>query len=245
MKTDFSKIEFNSQFHTYTYEGGQNLASTTKTISSLKGPFNAEAISTRVAARRGVSKSDILAEWEASRQAGLQIHERIAAFLRPLTGPAGPAASPDPLLASNLTGPHLTAFSQLWFDHLMVNYTPVQVEWIIGDAELGLGGTADALFLNRQSNSLHLFDWKTNKRFTESNPYGSFWSPFEDLDDCHLEEYSLQISLYRLIIERNVEIELSTSYLVSLTASGYFVIHQAKDYRERLLAWLEKGKNRL
>lgn len=239
MKTIFTNIRFDADEHRYYYGDYQELTSVTKALKRFKKPFDADGIAAKVAAKEGRPISAILAEWEAkgekSRALGVQVHQHI---LKALCGQPNQQISFDPFLSLNTLAPEIRAFDVLWHTlSTKVSYLKDHIEWVIGDAELGLAGTVDAMFFNLETKKYHIWDWKTGK-FGLFNQFQTLLKPFDYLDDCPLNVYSLQVSLYRLIIERNTGLELGDSYLVHLSSDGYQV-YRAVDLRERLLDALE------
>lgn len=240
--TDFSQIKFNSRYHRYWY-GGRELTSVSKTLGRIKSPFDAPAVAQRVADRDGRPVEAVLAEWDLKRQTGLargtQVHQYIE---RVLHGEI--VAKSDPVLDLNQALPEIEAFDQFW-QRLRGAIAPQveQIEWIVGDAALGIAGTLDALLLDTNRGTLHLFDWKTGGKFRVDNQWQRLLPPFDDLDDCELVNYSLQVSLYRLMIERNTDLELESGYIVHLGDDGAYQTFEALDFGGRLLAWLGGGRD--
>lgn len=104
---------------------------------------------------------------------------------------------------------------------------------------MGIAGTVDALLLSNDGHRLsHVWDWKTGKEFKTENRFQNLLPPFEDLPDSDLSAYSLQLSLYRLIIERNTSLEVGDCYIAHLDPVGGYHIHKALDLRERVESWL-------
>lgn len=235
---NFTQIVFNASTHSYTYHG-QPLTSVSRTIGQLKPPFDREGIAARTAAKTGQTVTEILAEWDHRSQVamarGTRVHEWIAQSLRgelPIQA--------DMFLALNQRLPEMDAFEKFWANP-QVTTEVTQVEWVIGDEELGIAGTVDCVLLG--ADILHIFDWKTGK-FVIQNRFQKLLPPFNDLDDCELVNYSLQLSLYRLIIERNTSQVLGDSYIVHLMTDGTFWVHPALDLRGRLIEWLTTADKR-
>jgi hypothetical protein len=239
MTTDFNQIIFNQDHHSYTYQG-QRLQGVTRAVSSLKPPFNQDSVAAKVAKDRTTPEKVwtpemVKAEWDAKRKAsmdrGSRVHEAIALHLK-----GDFAQVDDPYLAHNADLPEMRVFKALWVvmgqDNLVHN-----TEWVIGDSELGIAGTCDAVMLNRPANTYHLFDWKTGSKFETANRFQKLLPPFDDLDDCEFNIYSIQLAAYRLIIERNTGKQLGDSYIVHLREDGH-QFHKALDLRERVEGWL-------
>ena len=93
---------------------------------------------------------------------------------------------------------------------------PIGSEIIIGDEDYLVCGTIDQLFYNTTFDSLEIWDWKTNQSIDlSSNPkfkkYMSF--PVNHLEDCNFNHYSLQLNLYKFIIEKNTSLKVSNLWL--------------------------------
>lgn len=240
MSTDFSKIQFNADKHSYFYDG-KELTGVTKYLKRFQKPFDQWANAQRVAQRESRTVSSVLAEWEAkgekSRVLGTAVHQHIQDILK---GNHNGQTSFDNFLDLNTKAPEINAFDALWGQlQPKVSYCREHVEFVVGDAELGIAGTVDTMLFSPETGLYHIWDWKTGK-FDLTNQWGTLLPPFDYLDDAKFNLYSLQTSLYRLIIERNTGLKLGDSYLVHLSdpSTGY-KIHRAVDLRERLLDCLE------
>lgn len=238
MATDFSKILFFKHNHTYHYDG-RTLPSVTSLVNRLKPPFDSDYWAQRKAEERGVEVSAILAEWAAKRLAGFErgtvVHEYIADVL---------IGSPAAIQSAGALKrrPEMDAFDKLWT--LLCRQkraVDARAEWIVGDSELGFAGTADAVLYSDTDKLYHLWDWKTGDKFRLANRFQTLLSPFADLDECEWSTYSLQVSLYRLAIERNTDVLLGDSYLAHLDGAGEYSLRTVIDLRERAEAWLRGG----
>lgn len=235
--TPFSSIKFNKKHHTYTLNG-RRLPSVTTLINQLKPPFDRDYWSQKKADERGVPVQTILDEWDAKRQAGQDRGNRIHQYIQRVL--LGMAPVDDPFLSLNDRLPEMDGFDAFWsqiFDETTLHRT----EWIIGESELNVAGTADALLFSHQTNRYHPWDWKTGDKFRTDNPFQKLLPPFDDLDDCELVTYSLQISIYRLILRRNTVLDLGDSYILHLSEAyptGYHV-YKAIDFCDRAQAWLQ------
>jgi len=102
-------------------------------------------------------------------------------------------------------------FYNLTFNKLI----PVKCELIVYDKEYGLSGMIDLLVFNVKSGKYQLWDHKTNKEFSHTSEYDSrLKTPVDNLHECKLDVYSLQLSLYKYIIEKNTNIKLDDSYII-------------------------------
>lgn len=237
METTFSDIIFDETYHAY-YLHGKRLNNVTAKIKELQKPFDREGIAQRVSAKLGKIVGEVLTEWEdkgeKARRLGIAVHEHIAqALLNQLPEQNGQTS----FLDLNNKLPEIERFDRLWEKlNGTMGIEAKWVEWVIGDEDLGLAGTVDSVLYDPSSELYHIWDWKTGK-FDLNNQFENLLSPFDHLDASKLHIYSLQVSLYRLILERNTGLQLGDSYLVHLTPEGH-QIYEAVDLREPLLAWL-------
>lgn len=240
MKTDFNLIQFDPQWHTY-HLNGTRLTGVTKYLKQFQKPFDRDDIAARVAARENRPVANVLAEWDAKGAAGielgLRVHQYIEKTLNLHKNGVEITLANDPFLALNDPCPEITAFDTL-FGQLKNKTEIIQVEWVMGDIDWGIAGTADALVFSSDTGQYHLWDWKTGK-FDIENKWEKLLRPFAGFDACKLNIYSLQLSLYRLIIQRNTGLTLGDSYLFHLQDGGCH-IYKAVDFRSQLIDHFEQ-----
>jgi len=107
---------------------------------------------------------------------------------------------------------------------------PIRTEFVVYDKESLIGGMLDMLFYNIKYNVFQIYDWKTNKDFTKEEKSRHLLNELQLIEDCDLELYSLQLGIYKYIIEKNTGIKLGKSYIVwfSHNNSTYEII-EVKD----------------
>jgi hypothetical protein len=92
---------------------------------------------------------------------------------------------------------------------------PIKTEYVICDVEYGIGGMIDLLVYNTKQKEFQLWDYKTNKKLNTENKMGeTLKGSLFTLQDCEMEIYSLQLGLYKKIIEKNTGIKIGRCYLV-------------------------------
>ena len=118
---------------------------------------------------------------------------------------------------------------------------PVRAEIVVGDKEWGVTGMIDQLFFNEKSGKLEIWDWKTNKAIKKENKWQQFKEPLSHLDVCELNTYSLQLSFYKLIVERNTELELGDCYIVWFNEKNEtYKIIKCYDFSDEILKIMTK-----
>jgi hypothetical protein len=91
---------------------------------------------------------------------------------------------------------------------------PIRTEMVVYDKESLIGGMLDILFYNIKAQEFQIWDWKTNKKFSKENKERHLLHKLYMLEDCDLEIYSLQLEMYKQIIEKATGIKLGKSYIV-------------------------------
>lgn len=123
--------------------------------------------------------------------------------------------------------PHILAERFIKFYEATKDYLiPISMETIIGSSTLlgglGLAGMIDCLFFDLRDCKLHIYDYKTNRFMKMMNKFQRMFYPFDKYEDCDFVHYSIQMSVYRLILIITLmyygyNIPFGDTYLVHLT----------------------------
>ena len=231
----FKNIKFIADDHTYLIND-RVAQSVTTILKKYVKPFDRDYWANIKARQAGVEAEEILDKWEfaakSSRIKGSLVHEYIEYSLtkQQFTYPE------DSILEVFGYDPIQTPFNQIipvvekFLSDINDKMFPVVSEFIIGDAESLICGTIDQLFYNKKSGKLEIWDWKTNKEIKLESRYFHL-APLQHIPDTELDHYSLQLSLYKLILERNTGIALGNSYITWFNESHPdYRIFAAKNY---------------
>lgn len=139
----------------------------------------------------------IEAEWDFSNKAGTQLHNEIENFLNKV------AVSND----SKEYG-----FFQFFLkDHK--DYTPFRTEWIIFAEILRIAGSIDAVFKDSHGDYV-IFDWK--RSVVTYSDFENSKFPLEHFKDNTFVKYSLQLNMYRHILETFYGIKIKSMFIIEL-----------------------------
>lgn len=234
MPTDFTQIRYDDPSHAYSI-GDVQLTSVTSVLKCLYPIFERDKISRRSATKQNRTVESILAEWDNNSKIALQKGTIVHAYAEDLF-----VGRVDPIMRS-LSGvlPEVIGMDKIWATLQKQNAFLIEKEKVVGDEELGIAGRIDALLSIKGEK--HIFDWKTGKFDIKNGFGGKLCPPFNDLDDSKLNRYSLQTSLYRLIIERNTGEQYGDGYIGHLPKMGVPMLYRCFDFRERLQDWLLSG----
>lgn len=134
----------------------------------------------------------------------------------------------DPIFSEyTITKKHVDQFIKDSKDKLII----IKTELVVYDLEYRVAGMVDALFFNVTKGVYQIWDHKTNKALTLSNPNYQMNGILSILDNSDLDIYSLQLSMYKHIIEKNTSLILGDSYIVWYSHNNdNYKIYKTKNY---------------
>lgn len=204
------EFKFNPTYHKYTYEGEQ-FESVTRFIQQFHKPFEQDYWSKKKADEGGVTQESILEEWKKlndyANEIGTGTHQWIEDYYNQVWRE----------IPSNLDLIHrINKFNKVYGKQLH-KLDPIKFEVRVFSKKWKIAGMIDSLFLYK--GKIYIIDWKTNKMFTDSDhpkgKYEKLLHPFEDHFKNHHTEYSIQLSMYALILEE-WGFEIGGAYIVHI-----------------------------
>jgi hypothetical protein len=119
-----------------------------------------------------------------------------------------------------------------FYNQISQTHSPVFLEYTVGDEALKIAGTADAILYNNITNQYEIWDWKTDKQYRTS---GRDKIKEFDVADCEQNKYSLQLGLYKYIIEKNTDIKIDKCKIVHFDwKASSFDIYDTIDYNTKI-----------
>lgn len=197
--------------HTYYDDQGEPIRySATQFISRFFQPFRAHAIASSLARKRGVTSPEIMAEWRQTAVHGSQVHESIHHWYNGVE--------------EDFEHEAFFAFVE---DH--PHWTLIKSEYVV--ARGNIAGSIDALFVDEEGHVL-LVDWKTTSKDLYRDYGRKALAPIENIRDTAFEKYSLQLYLYKHLLEP--EFQVHSCWIVQLKENGVYIKHQAADRTEEI-----------
>ena len=230
------RFRFEPGPHRY-FLGERELTSATSWLKQFSEPFMREERAAAMEAKYGNPAQHYLDEWDRAADIGTKTHQFIEDYYN---HQLGLAISPPPLLH----GDGEISLRALKFLELatgrLVDLEPVGQELRLFNEAWGVCGTLDFLARHKPSGKLFIVDWKTSKKIAtdQDKIWRNLKGPFADLADHEHNKYSLQISLYRVILEE-AGIETAGGAIAWLpTGTTAPALVPAIDYRARVRALL-------
>ena len=113
------------------------------------------------------------------------------------------------------------SYFRKFYDEYKNIYEPYRTEWIIFSEVLKITGSIDMVFKNKDG-TLTICDWKRSKLINfssfDNKTFGRF--PFNHLQDCNYTHYSLQLNLYKTILEKFYNMKVKDMFLLVLHPSN-------------------------
>lgn len=212
-----SNIEFDEPTHVYTIEGNSNYKSVTTWIHDFFPHFDADKIITKMRSSKrwgsdnqyyGMTDKEIKDMWskngKEAAELGTAMHLNIEYYYNNIPFTNGFTSSKEYQL-----------FSEYLKDHH--NYKAYRTEWTVYSKKYRLAGSIDMTYIDpKDSSKVVLADWKRCKEIKYSNQWEKGYGPLKDVDNCNYWHYCLQLNVYRMILEKYYDKQVSDMFLVVL-----------------------------
>ena len=154
----------------------------------------------KTASRMGITPQEVINMWEKkgqeSRDLGTEMHKKIENYY------LGNDSNVD------------DTFRLFMMFTKRFDLKPYRTEWAVYDIDHNIAGTID--FLDYQDGKYTIYDWKRSDKIIEngmpvkiSKYQEKGLHPLENLENCAYYHYALQLSLYKFILEKNYDINVS------------------------------------
>jgi hypothetical protein len=211
------RITFYEPTHTYTIDGSsEGIISGTGFLHQFFGHFNAKEViekmmrSPKWASNKhyGKTADQIAKEWSDSGKdastKGTAMHLAIEQFMNRAESVI------DPDVKKTV---EFQYFMNFWNDHGW-DLEPYRAEWSVFSQDHMLCGQIDMLFRRKSDGKFLIYDWKRSREIKTSNKFQKGLAPLQHLDDCNYWHYTLQLNLYRWILEKLYGMEIAEMYLI-------------------------------
>lgn len=89
----------------------------------------------------------------------------------------------------------------VWDQNMSEGFYPERMMYLKLNDNIGVCGQSDVIAI--ADNTIHVSDFKTNKELEFENRWKCMLPPYMHLDDCNMNHYSIQLSLYMWILLQN------------------------------------------
>lgn len=214
-----SRISFDEPSHKYFLDGTRTFSlSTTPFVHAPFEEFDPEqalrAIKNSARWKQGIHEhqhrtdDEIKAIWANSSVLGTIFHARCENFY--LKGEI-------PTLDDPSEKKEFEQFLKFNQEHVLPRgLVPYRTEWRVFDEDVDIAGSVDMVYMNPKTGNLLIYDWKRTKDLPKTafrNKRG-VW-PVAHLPDSKFWAYSLQLNMYRWMLEKNYGVKVEGLVLVA------------------------------
>lgn len=220
-------LSFKESDHSYIDNRNNHYVSVTTFIKTYFPKFKSEIIAKRIAKKRGINTSEVLAEWDNVRNKASAYGTKVHLILERGLRDEEFEYTEDFLSLAEITRESIRSI----VSGIKEKYDLIKPELILFSPGLGISGTMDLLIHKSNTDEYLIIDWKTNREIQKKNKYKSFgFGPAEGLADVNFIHYSLQISMYKHLLLRE-------GYIPSHANVRGYICHlsSAEDSRYQLI----------
>lgn len=170
------------------------LMSVTTLVHQFLPPFDEAKQAEETARKRGCDVESLIMEWAEKRERACRLGTRTHETAEDCLLGRSPRNAPE-------DDAERARFKAVWnyakgqvYDKMKVE----GVEKLVFSSALGIAGSIDLLAMRDAKH--YILDWKTNENLMRP-AFGTFLAPFTHLQADSLTIYSLQLSIYRILLE--------------------------------------------
>lgn len=235
------RIQFIEKDHKYLIDGKEDNISVTKLIKEFFPIFDADVVIEKMQKKTNWKDSiyydktvdEIKQEWrekaENASRLGTLLHKTIEKYYKKES------------INDSLIKTEMDQFQKFNKEHIEINkLKPFRSEWIVFDEKYHIAGSIDMIYIDEESKELHLYDWKRINKLKKNNKYQKGLFPLHMFEDCNYFHYSLQLNLYKYILEQNYGHNVNSMKLVCFHPDNEnYIIEEINDYQDIVLQLLK------
>ena len=204
-----NNISLNEELHEYRLldQPGETFTSVTTYVDHFFEGFDARRIATKLVKTHPKyadhTIESLIAEWAATAEYGTKVHNEIEDWFK---------KKKEPREQKALNG-------RDWLEEYRTRSSmDIHSEVIVYSTELSIAGTVDILAKDNVTGEYGIIDWKTSKKI-ETSSYAQKMGTHKSTKhvmDCNFYHYSLQLSLYRYILEEYYGLKIRNQLIAHL-----------------------------
>ena len=222
----FNDVVFTEDGHTYTIDG-EPATSVTTFIGKFKKPFERDFWASRTAQKENKEVQEILDKWDSislrACNKGSKFHAFAENYINNKVLPNIIYDFDIDMKAYDKIESHFLKF----YEDSKENLIPISSELCVGSSQLGICGMV-------------IFDWKTNKKIEYTSKFkNNMLEPISHLPECEFTTYSLQLSLYKYIIELETKLDIKKCFIVWFNEKNdSYKLIECADYKKEIVNML-------
>ncbi len=229
------EISLKKDTHEYKLSTHPNIRFTSVTtfVEQFFEGFDAKKIASKLIANyskySNFTVESLIAEWKQKADYGTHVHNEIESWIKK-------KIQPKELKSIN---------GKNWLENYQgKSNSDIFSEVIIYSTELKIAGTIDIIAKDNSTGSYELIDWKTSRKIDRNsykNKMGTHITT-NHVMDCNFYHYSLQLSLYRYILEKYYDFNIKNQLIIHLKDDGADAL-VAPYMKNEIIAMLSSNQN--
>lgn len=204
-------LKFEPIEHKYTDETGKVYTSVTTLIEKYKQNVFTDEFIESYAKERGLTAEYVKAIWKIKGDfaalKGTELHLFAECYL-----------SDGTKIKTVTPIEHQKELIVNFWDRVKDSLEVVATEFRIASKKYGIAGTIDLLIYSKTTQKYHILDWKSNEKI-EITGRNDLLPPLNKYQDCEFHKYSIQLGIYRYLLEEEFNCELGDSMILHLGSS--------------------------
>ena len=201
-------ITFQENGHIYTIKGENGYTSCTTWVKSFFEKFDANKIIDKMMAKP---------DWSNSKYFGMTKYEIKELWRKNGAEAAAFGTRMHACIENYYNGSMDESDMHEWnyfinFRNDHAHMEPFRTEMMVYDEDIKICGSIDMLFINPDG-TLSIYDWKFSKEIQYNSFSGKKIQPV-NMEDCNVSHYSLQLNVYRIILERKYGFIIKDMFLI-------------------------------
>jgi ATP-dependent exoDNAse (exonuclease V) beta subunit len=124
--------------------------------------------------------------------------------------------------------------------HKDYGWMPYRTEWRVFTEDFRVAGSIDIIFEGSEPGKIKVFDWKNSKEIKMENRYEKGFEPLQHLPNCNFYHYSLQLNLYKWILEHHYGQQVEEMGLIIVHENNpTYLKYEVKDMQKEIQMMLE------
>lgn len=223
----FPKVKLEEQTHTY-YVNGRVYKSVSSRIDEVTPEFPADAVAATMARNGEKTKEEILAEWKDINEKAIHLGNQAHEFGENYKKGNKPSTTRDLGIVH-------------WWEQLDERYEVFSLEHPIYNEKGELAGTPDIILEDKETSTLVIADYKTNKDLFKVKGRKNLDYPFDGFENTNFNKYTIQLNYYQWMLEQ-AGYKVSNRILIWLTfdpeAFTFFSEYEVPNIQSRV-SWHE------
>ena len=214
-----SKYEFDEKTHTYYYDGQKVDISVTSFIERYWPTFNLEKVSLQYAIKNNLDQQFVKDNWKRIGDIASLSGTIIHTYLENINSGKLIEDNYSSAISLGLESEVRDRVDKLkgkaisFAKDIKDKLIPLRLEYTVGYKTF-IAGNIDMIAYNKKYDEIQIWDYKNCKQIDISSSWEKCFYPFNNYDSCNFVHYSIQLSMYKALLQRLCNIKVGNCYLV-------------------------------